>query len=178
MGKMHLQVCIGFNEQREGPMLGLRDFVGREVLSRWPDTGVGFSSYKDDLAGEIQMHAARAKQPLVLLGHSYGAAALVRAASMLPQLRIDHLIMLDPVPNWNWRQYQWKGFWLTPNISSATNIYRPGFFLWTAPICGGCERFQNIRVKPRHSEIPGDPDVQKRIIEIIGSVAGAESADG
>lgn len=148
-------------------MLGLRDLVAREILPRWPEATVGFSTWKDDLATELGRRSAEGVRPLILVGHSYGGAALVRAVERLPAVRIDHLILLDPVPNWRWRQFQWRAWWLPDNVLAATCIYRPGLFLWSSPICGGCGRFENVWVRTRHAKIPGDPAVQARIVEII-----------
>ena len=79
--RMRLHLCIGFLESRDGPLLGLRDMVEREVLPQFPGTTVQYHSWRDDLCGTLirQAAAGPAGVPLVLLGHSYGASALVRA---------------------------------------------------------------------------------------------------
>lgn len=167
MARMHLQLCIGWLERREGLMLGLRELVQREILATWPDATVGYASYKDDVAAELGRRASEGARPMVLVGHSYGGAALVRAARLLPTVTVDHLILLDPVPRWAWGQVQWDAWWLTANVRAATCIYNPRCLPWSVPIVGGCERFDNVRVNAGHSKIPADPAVQAQIVELI-----------
>jgi pimeloyl-ACP methyl ester carboxylesterase len=169
--RMQLVLCIGWLERRDGPFLGLRDLVQRHILPRHPAAGVQYLSYADDVTGAVARasRAAGGCEPLVLLGHSYGASALVRAAARAP-VGIDHLIMLDPVPRWLWGQFQWSSYTLPRNVKAATCLYNPFSLPKSSPIRGGIQNFRNIKVSPFHASIPGDEDVQRQVLEIIEKV--------
>ena len=169
---MQLVLCIGWLESREGPFLGLREMVQTRVLPKYPGTQVQFHSYADDVPGALMrtaqaMAAGGKKEPLILLGHSYGASALFRAAHKMPGVVIDHLIMLDPVPRWLWGQFQWWCYKLPANVKAATCIYNPWSLPKSSPIRGGIRQFRNIKVTPLHASIPGNAEVQGHILEII-----------
>jgi pimeloyl-ACP methyl ester carboxylesterase len=164
---MHLLLCIGFLESRDGPFLGLRDFVGAQLLPRHPAAAVDYFHWRDDVSAALRAAAATGKKPLILLGHSYGGSALVRAAAKTPDVSIDHLILLDPVPRWLWGQFQLTSYRLSPNIKAATCLYNPWSLPKSSPIRGGIARFQNIHVSPLHASIPGDPAVQSQVLAII-----------
>jgi pimeloyl-ACP methyl ester carboxylesterase len=164
---MHIHLCIGWLESRDGTFLGLRDFIHAQVLPRFPGTTTCFDSWRDPVARHVAAHA-RAGEPLIFLGHSYGASALFRAARQLAGVSIDHFIMLDPVPRWLWGQFQWSCYHLPGNVRAATCLYNPISLPKSSPIRasrgGG---FRNITVSPWHASIPGDSDVQVHILEII-----------
>jgi pimeloyl-ACP methyl ester carboxylesterase len=166
---MRLHVCIGLLESRDGPLLGLRQLVETQVLPQYPHATVGYYSWRDDLIGSIRRQAAAATSagPLILLGHSYGASALVRAARRLEPLPIDHLIMLDPVPRWLWGQFQWTSYRLPPNVRAATCLYNPWSLPKSSPIRGRHPAYRNVTVSPLHASIPGDANVQSQVMAII-----------
>ena len=167
---MHLELCIGLLESRDGPYLGLRDLVETQVRPRHPGITANYHSYHDYVVSSInRTHGpgGAGRRPLILLGHSYGASALVRAAERIPSITIDHLILLDPVPRWLWGQFQWSCWHLPRNVKAATCIYNPWSLPKSSPIRGGFEQFRNIEVSPLHASIPGDPEVQGYILEII-----------
>jgi pimeloyl-ACP methyl ester carboxylesterase len=167
---MHIHLCIGFLESRDGPFLGLREFMNTQVLPRFPGTTVAYNSWRDDVAEEVAACAARGNGPLILLGHSYGASALFRAARQLRgKVVVDHFIMLDPVPRWLWGQFQWTSYRLPQNVKAATCLYNPVSLPKSSPIRNvrGNGMYRNVKVTARHAAIPGDAVVQFCIMEII-----------
>jgi pimeloyl-ACP methyl ester carboxylesterase len=104
-----------------------------------------------------------------LLGHSYGASALYRAAWRLPEVEVGHFIMLDPVPRWLWGQFQWTSYRLPSNVRAATCFYNPVSLPKSSPIRNvrGNAEYRNVKVTPWHASIPGDAEVQFRIMEIM-----------
>lgn len=172
---MRLHVCIGFLESRDGPLLGLRQMVETQVRPQYPQAQVGYYSWRDDLTGAIAWQAVRPAEhgPLILLGHSYGASALVRAARRVHPLVVDHLIMLDPVPRWLWGMFQWTSYRLPTNVRAATCLYNPWSLPKSSPIRGRNPAYKNVTVSPLHAAIPGDAAVQQQVMSIIAGVMAA-----
>jgi len=166
---MRLHLCIGFLESRDGPMLGLRQMVQCQVLPQFSRVTVQYHSWRDDLCGALTRQAATTPPggPLILLGHSYGASALVRAARRVAGISIDHLILLDPVPRWLWGQFQWFSYKLPANVRRATCLYNPWSLPKSSPIRNAGTPYRNVRVPPLHASIPGDSAVQEQILAII-----------
>jgi pimeloyl-ACP methyl ester carboxylesterase len=164
---MRLHVCIGLLESRDGPMLGLREMIETQLRPRYPAISVAYHAWRDDVAGAVRRQAATGGGPLILLGHSYGASALVRASRQLDPMAIDHLIMLDPVPRWLWGQFQWTSYRLPENVKAATCLYNPWSLPKSSPIRGRHPAYRNETVSPLHASIPGNPGVQLRVLEII-----------
>ena len=164
---MHIHLCIGFLERRDGPFLGLREFMNTQVLPRFGGTTVGYSSWRDDVAREVAAHAGA--KPLILVGHSYGASALFRAVWRLREVEVGHFIMLDPVPRWLWGQFQWSAYRLPENVRAATCFYNPVSLPKSSPIRNvrGNAGYRNVVVRPWHAAIPGDAEVQRGMMEII-----------
>ena len=188
---MHIHLCIGFLESRDGPFLGLREFMNTQVLPRFPGTTVCYNSWRDAVARDVAAYARReagGEGPLILLGHSYGASALFRAVRQLRgKVVVDHFIMLDPVPRWLWGQFQWSAYQIPRNVRAATCLYNPVSLPKSSPIRnvrrnGGDRNFgayRNIKVTPWHASIPGDAEVQREIMGVIEAthadwVAGME----
>jgi pimeloyl-ACP methyl ester carboxylesterase len=171
---MHIHLCIGLLESRDGPFLGLRDFMTCRVLPRFPGTSVCYNSWRDNVAEQIAHYARHGNGPLILLGHSYGASALFRAARKLPRVAIDHFIMLDPVPRWLWWQFQWTCYRLPRNVRAATCLYNPISLPKSSPIRslrGGA--YRNVTVSPWHASIPGDAGVQAEVFNIIAATGAS-----
>jgi pimeloyl-ACP methyl ester carboxylesterase len=167
---MHITLCIGLLESRDGPFLGLRDLVEGHIRPRYAGTTAAYYSYHDAVGEELQRsHGAggQGRRPLILLGHSYGASALFRAAQRAPGVVVDHLILLDPVPRWLWGQFQWGCYHVPGNVREATCIYNPWSLPKSSPIRSAPGRFRNIKVSPGHASIPGDGEVQRHILEVI-----------
>ena len=174
---MHIHLCIGFLESRDGPFLGLREFMNTQVLPRFPGTTVCYNSWRDAVARDVAACAARGAGPLILLGHSYGASALYRAVRQLRgKVVVDHFILLDPVPRWLWGQFQWSAYELPWNVRAATCLYNPVSLPKSSPIRNvrrqnAIDRdigsYRNIKVTPWHASIPGDAEVQKEILGLI-----------
>ena len=127
-GKMQW-VSADSNQSRVGNAYLLRGFLG--IFSYGIDNltkeinaqGVRAHVYQDDQWHELAQNLRKAyinkpnHEPLILIGHSYGADDVLRVASELQKdkIRVDLLVTLDPV---------------TPpavpvNVRRVVNIYRP-----------------------------------------------------
>ena len=170
---MHLLLCIGFLERRDGPFLGLRPFVEQTLLPQFPHLRPQYFSYHDDLVTAIRQTHSPTPARIILLGQSYGAAALVRATHRLPEIPIAHLILLDPVPRWAWGQFQWSAFHLPPAIRRATNIRNPIGLPIPAPIRSAACPYRNLHSFRFHPNIPADAKVQRHILQILTQESAA-----
>jgi len=147
------------------------DHLGEEINT----SGVRAEVYQDDQWGRLaDAIAARyasqtnapARQPLVLIGHSYGADDVVRIARKLQasHVTVDLLVTIDPT---------------TPptvptNVLHTVNLYRPNGLLDALPFFRGIPLSGdpgghpidniNIRTDPRHLMEPGTDhfNIEKR----------------
>lgn len=157
---------------------------GLDVLAdrcRAEGMSVSVHSYTlwSNLADQLARETAAGKQPLVLIGHSFGADAVLSLASrlQLSQTTVDLAVTLESV---NTTQ-------APSNIRTTLNLYCPKVAfsrvpLWRGlPLYGNGQNVENINVRERpdvappgtaHGSIDDSPQVHQFIIERIQRLNG------
>jgi pimeloyl-ACP methyl ester carboxylesterase len=94
-----------------------------DIKRQYPHVKTYINEWGDDILG--QLRATMEEAPHIVVAHSYGAAAIIRAAAKLQkEMSFARLILVDPVPRWLWGQWQWSSWTLSDNIMTATAFFQ------------------------------------------------------
>lgn len=141
--------------------------IGHKVKSRHPDVTVRV--YEWDQWPKALRETSGWKDSFILVGHSYGVAAMFDFARETPN-EVRYAIAIDP------SQY----VWLTREITSNTpphwlagyNFYQKP---WNPLAIGGVEipGWTNHKVSGvSHADMDDHPDIQEAIVKMIGERLG------
>ena len=163
---MLVTITYGLLEGRDSGGHGLAP-LGSKIESFF-GADVEILEWKDDLVGFIT--SQKSAKPLIMIGHSFGGGASVRAAQKLMQLEIsvDLLILLDPVPPNHWLMPAVDEFVIPDNVIRSLCFHRnPWAPPWSRPIKRALNLFENREMNLGHSDFNGDPEVQEEILKLI-----------
>jgi hypothetical protein len=134
---MQARYIYGLGEGRTGRGNGLADSADW-TRQTFPDVDVVINEYGDDVARELRESAQRGIRLFFLAGHSFGGAAIIRAAKELEQeLSIQVAVLVDPVTNLLWGQTKASAWHVQDNILDAMCFYqRQSVF----PVCSSMIR--------------------------------------
>lgn len=164
----------GLLEDKGSDGHGLRALASR-IHSQIDTASVLITEWTDKLAQMIRNW--RDLGPILLVGHSFGGSALVEAANQMPDIRIDHLVLLDPVPTKGWGLFNFRDFVIPDNVQAATCFWRkPILPPWSCPIRkAGCA-YRNIYMNLGHSAFNANPLVQNVIFSIASDLSDTRVA--
>lgn len=131
-------------------------------------------SYRD-WRQQVQM-IGRFRDPNVLIGHSYGATAVLGIARALSgKKRFPLIVTLDPSQWWRWAWTLWGsgGNNVVGSVEQVLNFYQTGGVIGRQLLYrddGGANGIHNILVESSHTEIDDDPAIHRQIIGAIRNV--------
>lgn len=149
---------------------GFKD-LKHEIEAQCPTVVLVNAHWTDDLEAIVSTQWD-GKQPLVMLGHSYGAGRTVYLVQRMAagKLHVNVLYLLDPVPPPAPKPDTTIDFTLPDNVDYAKAFLRPGFQLFVAaskPIQNTSDKYINLSVDESHNAIAADDKIQAEIITKI-----------
>jgi len=175
----------GWSQDPHDRSIGLGPIADR-VQSELLTAACFLVSCSTDIAALVQSYAG-IKEPIVIVGYSYGGSKAIDACWKLAAMgiQVDQLITLDPVPRW-WRGqlqnvpiFGSQSFGIPDNVHAASNLFKAQGVLHGLP----------IRIEPgrltiagtfgnecldglfsSHADLPDNTYVQTRIFNLIENV--------
>ena len=168
---MVIQVVLGLNETVDDKTFPL-NVLADALKVRYPNAIVCVDMWTANVHDDLINHYQTTPlEPIVLLAHSYGNAAIYYALrnTSPDDLQIAHWLMLDPVPRWMWGQNPWNCWKIPNNVLWATNYNRPAILPpWPAKILNTSDHYVNKSVPgATHNGVISTPWVQQEIFTTL-----------
>lgn len=121
---MQVRFIYGLNEGRNGRGNGLADLAEWAQVT-FPNVEVVINEYGDKVAQQLRESAQRGIRLFLLVGHSFGGAAIIKAARELEaEMVIQDAVLIDAVTNLLWGQGKGSEWIIPDNILVATAFYQ------------------------------------------------------
>ena len=168
---MLITITYGYAEDRNSDGHGLARLAA--YLAKYFGT-VQIHEWKDDVAAAI---LAVEHSPLIMVGHSFGAARSIHAARILNAMDVpvDHLFILDGVPLDGSFLPNNKEWVIPGNVKRATCYWRkPWIWPLSRPILNESAEYQNVPLSIGHSAFNNHPKVWSDILLAATELANAK----
>jgi hypothetical protein len=121
---MQVRFIYGLNEDRKGSGNGLADLAAW-VRVIFPNVEVVINEYGDNVAQQLRESAQRGIRLFLLVGHSFGGAAIIKAARAVEsEMVIQDAVLIDAVTNLLWGQGKGSEWIVPDNVLVATAFYQ------------------------------------------------------